>query len=371
MRNINCSGRIWEDWRASLIAAAATALVSLTATPSAGAEMKIASLNPRTVSGFIDDFAKRNPDDTSLVFGLSPEQRRAIAEVASAAAGFRAAMAAKGREPVDSISGKNIELFNRSLELNRNGPPPALWRSFFQGTVLAIGHALAPVKRTGFYNPLVDGWIIADWSAAEKGLTLVGVRAVPGDVLRGQPADDTQLPQWTRMAGKSAVTALAETTKEAMRGFEKRYPLASAQAPLDRAADRTRSDRLAVESRLGVMLRSLAVLGQPDFASATRSLLESVDSGDPRQLRSLIAGEGPTSAAVHRVSGLLTPIRSQIRPTGVVRRSDGVTVLFGVPTNGRWLLTARYRPGGEDRALELQSIAFIDLIAADSGSVEQ
>ncbi len=374
MQRQNHSGRVWHGLRTPLIVAGVVSIVSLAAPPALGAQADVAVLNPATVAdfttAFIRDFSQRNPDEAELTFGLSPEERQAIVEFAVTAAEFREAMAATTPAPDAAVAEGDIDVFTTALELGPDGPPPALWRSFFEGSVIAVGHALAPVKRAGFYNPLVDGWIMADWVADDDGLSLAGVYAVPGSVVRFQEVAGIELPGWTLMTDESVVTALAVTHGEAMRAFKTRYPLTATERPLDSAADSRRSDRQIVESRLGAMRRSLGVLGRPAFVVATRAFLDGVDSGDPRRLRSLIAGEGP-AAAVHRVSGLLTPIRTQFKPIGVVRRPDGITVVFGVPTNGRWVLAARYSPENGDEALVLQSVGFIDLISAEKGRTEQ
>lgn len=373
MRRQNHLGRVWLELRTPLIAAGVVSVVCLAAPPAVGAQVEITAVNRETVAEFtatfIKEFTRQNPDEAELTFGLAPEQRQAIVELAVTAAEFREAMAAAASGQGGAAAQDDIDLFTKSLELGPDGPPPALWRSFFQGSVIAVGHALAPVKRAGFYNALVDGWILADWAPDKEGLSLVGVRAVPGAVVRYQEVTGIQLPPWTRMTDESVITALGAAHREAMRAFKARYPLVSTRQPPDSAADRRRSDRQIVESRLGAMRRSLGILGRPAFVAATRAFLDSVDSGDPRRLRSLIAGKGPASAVVHRVSGLLTPIRSQFRPTGVVHRPDGITVMFGVPVNGRWVLAARYKPEKGDEALVLQSIGFIDLISAEKSLI--
>jgi hypothetical protein len=117
------------------------------------------------------------------------------------------------------------------------------------------------------------------------------------------------------------------------------------------------------------MRRSLSVLNQPAYLDATRSFLDGVDSGDPTELAALV--DGADTASLHWVSGLLTPIRSRFQPTGVIRQNEGVTVLFGIPQNGRWVLVANYGLEPGDQPLSLQSIGFVDLNVAESWRTEQ
>ncbi len=342
------------------------------ALPAAGLSAVVA-FNPQSVAAFnaetIKKFTAENPLKGELAFGLTAERRQAILDLVAVAADFRLGMAADSAEPGEAVSRKDLDFIAKALELGPDGPPPALWRSFFRGSLAYVGHALAPVKRIGFYNPVVDGWVMTNWSERDERLELVGVRAVPGEIIRGRPADGFEPPAWMKMADESELTALALGHRDSVHAFKKRYPLLAKWPPSDSAADGRKSHRPIIESRLGVIRRSLSALGRPTFFSAINDLLASIASGDPARLRSLMSGDGDTP--VQWVTGLLTPVRTQFRPTGVLRRPDGVTVLFGVPRNGRWILIARYGPDDSDRPPVVQSVAFLDLLTAEDWRPER
>ncbi len=351
---------------AGLVSAMALAVPSLAAT------VEISAITPALVAGFnaesIQDFIVKNPYEGELKFGLSAEDRQRIVQLALTAVEFRAAMVAAGPSEGGAASESDLETFNAALELGPEGPLSALWRSFFQGSIVSLGYTLAPVKRVGFYNPLVDGWLMTDWSETDEGLALVEVHSVTGDVLRGEPVAEPQLPAWTRMAEKSIVGALALAHEAATEAFRSFHPLTSRQPPPAPAFE-VRDQRRIIEIRLGTMRRSLNILGRPAFQSATRAFLDSLYSGDPVRLAGLI--EGGSTASVHWVNGLLTPIRSQFRPTGVLHHPQGVTVVYGVPDNGRWLLFARYKPEEADAAPVLSSLALVDLVTTEMGRADQ
>ncbi len=358
---------------AALLAAGLASVAAAGAAPVFAAQGGIVAFDPQSVAAFnagtIKKFTEENPLEGELAFGLTAERRQAILDLVAVAAEFRQGMAAEGAEISEPVSRKDLDLFAKAFELGPDGPPPALWRSFFQGSVAYVGHALAPVKRVGFYNPVVDGWVMTDWSKGDEGLELSGVRAVPGEVIRGRPVNRFELPAWMKMAEESAVTALAKGHRDSVHGFTRRHPLLAKRPPSDRAAAGRKIHRRIVESRLGAIRRSLSALGRPAILSATKELLASIDSGDPARLRRLTNGNG--SVPVQWVTGLLTPIRSQLRPTGVLRRPDGLTVVFGVPTNGRWILVAGYAPEDGEKPVARQSVAFLDLVTAENWRPDQ
>ncbi len=316
-------------------AAISAGLVLALAMPSLATAVEISAINPALVAGFntesIQNFIAKHPSEGELKFGLTAEDRQRIVQLGQTAVEFRAGMVAAGTSEGGAISESNIETFNAAMELGPEGPLTALWRSFIRGSIVSLGHTLAPVKRVGLYNPLVDGWLMTDWSETDAGLTLVKVHAVTGGVLRGEPVAAPQLPPWTQMVEKSIVGALALDHGTATKAFRSFHPLTSRRTPPTPAFD-VRSQRRIIEIRLGIMRRSLNILGRPAFQSATRAFLDSLYSGDPMRLADLI--EGASTATVHWVSGLLTPIRSQFRPTGVLHQPQGVTVVYGVPENG-------------------------------------
>ncbi len=314
----------------------------------------------------IQEFILENPDEDESKLALAAEDRQRIVQLALTAVAFRQAMAETGPSEAGAVRENDLALFATALELAPEGPLAALWRSFFQGTIVSMGHGLAPVKRVGFYNPLVDGWLMTDWSETDEGLTLTEVHSVTGGVLRGEPVTGLDLPAWTRMDDKSVLGAVALAHDQAAQAFWSIHPL-TAQRPAPVPTFDTHAQRQIIESRLGAVRRSLNALGRPAFESATREFLDSLYSGDPMRLANLV--EGGSTASVHWVNGLLTPLRLQFRPTGVFHHPGGVTVAYGVPDNGRWLLFARYRPEEAD-ALVLNSVDFIDLVTAEKGRAE-
>lgn len=327
----------------------------------------VSALPPNLDGGFNQDsvsaFTERNAD----ALGFSSAERQVIGALVLPVIDLRRALAGEALPAGSLVGPKEVGLVERALELGPDGPPPQLWLSFFQGSTVALGRALAPIKRAGFYNAAVDGWILTDWRETAAGLELVAVTPLAGGVAPG-PVEEVALPAWTGMVQESVASALAQGHDTALKLFRADNPLLSTEPP-SAPVENVRGHRIVIESRLGTMRRSLSVLNQPSYINATRSFLDSVDSGDPTQLAALV--DGADTASLHWVAGLLIPLRSRFQPTGVIRQNDGVTVLFGIPQNGRWVLVANYGLKLGDQPLSLQSIGFVDLNVAESWRAEQ
>lgn len=62
------------------------------------------------------------------------------------------------------------------------------WQQFFRGSVVAVGHVTADRPRVGFYNPLIDGWLVADLTrAASGGMVLDALTPFPGAAITDVP----------------------------------------------------------------------------------------------------------------------------------------------------------------------------------------
>ncbi len=267
------SGRPARLWLSVLTVSASLVSATGLTSPGFAAPLEVSALTPGLVDGFneetIREFVDKNPYEGELRFGLSAEDREQIIRLGLTAVEFRKAVAGSGITEGNVLTQSARDLITAALDLGQGGPPPALWRSFFQGSIVALGNALAPVKRIGFYNPQVDGWLMTDWSETDGDLALAAVHSVTGALLRGEPEPGLQLPAWTRMSDKSIIGALAQVHGKTVAAFRSRHPVTSRQAPPPASFD-THRQRQIIEVRLGAMRRSLNVLGRPAIRTATR-----------------------------------------------------------------------------------------------------
>ena len=99
--------------------------------------------------------------------------------VVEAAMNLRIWMAGRPEELMQALSAPERAVFAGLI-----GDDVGLWRGFFRGSIATLGHAMAERPRAGYYNPLVDGWVVVDFErSASGGLALAAVRAFPGTAL--------------------------------------------------------------------------------------------------------------------------------------------------------------------------------------------
>ena len=136
-----------------LMAAGLVAIMALAATARAGPR-EVVALSPELVAAFnaqtIREFTENNPDAAALRFGLPAEAQQRLARLAVTVAAFRSALAADAPKLDTTAAESDLELFQASMELGPDGPLAVLWRSFFRGSSVTIGRALAPGSRVGF-----------------------------------------------------------------------------------------------------------------------------------------------------------------------------------------------------------------------------
>jgi hypothetical protein len=236
-----------------------------------------------------------------------------------------------------------------------------LWQRFYEGSVLHIGNGLSDTPRIGYYNPIVDAWMMTDWRREAGSFALVKTWITTGERVRAQPQPAGSVPGWTAKGG-SLATALAENYRASVGAFERSYPAFSWLAPADGSNQR---DAAIAGDRLGLVNWTVASLSSDkSYEPALERLRQTIASGDAVALKSLVHSDA--SMPVEWIAGLSSAMRSNFRPTAVFERADGLTVTFGVPFSGRWVLVADYV--GRGVSPELESLIFFDLSSVERGS---
>lgn len=236
-----------------------------------------------------------------------------------------------------------------------------LWQRFYEGSVLHIGNGLSESPRIGYYNPIVDGWVMTDWQRQGDSFALAKAWIATGERVRAQSLPTGVVPGWTGKGG-SLASALADNYRASVTAFERAHPAFSWLAPADVAITQ---DNAAVADRLSLvnwMLASLAI--DAGYEPALSRLRQTIASGDAVALKSLVHTD--SAMPVEWIAGLSSAMRSTFRPTAVFERSDGLTVTFGVPFSGRWVLVADYI--GRGASPQLESLVFFDLSSVERSS---
>lgn len=242
-----------------------------------------------------------------------------------------------------------------------------IWLYFFQGSLIYIGHGLAETNRLGYYNPMVDGWVLVDVSPSESGgLSLVGMAAVTGERIRGERIGDGRdlsagAAVWLQDSALPLPVALARNHARTVEAFETRYPILAATEPA--ALDATLADFATLRSRLMLVGATVGSLGEPAYRATIDRLRSQIVKGDAAAIRASMSGDPPVP--LQRITGLPMPARELLRPTGFYRRAEGMTIAFGVPFTGRWVLLADFHEPLGDAPPALETILLLDLNAAE------
>lgn len=237
-----------------------------------------------------------------------------------------------------------------------------MWRYFFQGSLIYLGHGLAETSRLGYYNPIADAWVLADVAASEAGgMRLVEMAAVTGDWIRGEAGEPSAAPVYVRDPDQVMANALAENHARTVAAFLTRYPLLAETEPPAPAGNA--AEFALTRARLLLIGTTIGSLRVPAYRAVIDALRQRIVEGDARALRASMSAEPPVP--LQRITGLPTPARELLRPTGYFRRDQGMTIAFGVPFTGRWVVLADFEEPVGDAAPALENLLLLDLVAAE------
>lgn len=289
---------------------------------------------PAAAEGLSDGFGpgdvRRFSDEVTA--GLSAQERARLAALSETAFALRAGLAGAPDRFRARLTAAEQGILDRLI-----APGDALdrarWSYFFRGSVVSIGHTFGPRPRIGFYNPLADGWAMADLApVGSGGFALAAFEAGTA----GGNADTR--PPWTLAAGVALPSALAERTAAAIDAFEAAHPPLDDGAPAGSPA----GDAAALEARLDLLGGTVAsFLADPPYRALAERILAGMAAGDAAALRGLAPDADPGAIApLERISVLGGAVRRDFRLVGTFRHGGGMLAAFGTPHSGRWLLFA-------------------------------
>ncbi len=245
------------------------------------------------------------------------------------------------------------------------GPSPetenaSLWPYFFRHSLIYLGHVRAPISRIGFYNPLVDGWVITDWRHDKSDLKLIGIRVLPGEAIRGEDITGNAPIQWiTQLTDRSIVLALQDALGRTATAFEQAYPLLSSgpppaiTAPINRHID-------MVRDRLGSAVARLdALRANSGLKEAVDKLLAAVKSGDGPAIGDLFDDQPEVSP--YQFAGLPLSFRNRLQPTGYFEIENGSLITLGAPLAGNLVMVVEYERKNKGGNPILANLGIFDL----------
>jgi hypothetical protein len=239
---------------------------------------------------------------------------------------------------------------------------PFVWRRFFRDSMIVLGRPGGVHVRAGFYNALMDLWVLTEWEAVPPGARSGGfVRlgrawAASGEAIRDSQAVVGPVPTWTDDGTSTPPRALIRAVHASLRAFD--Y-LDAADIPpgWDTAFTSEPEYRTGLATRLLDAAGSLLHVDAEPLRTPVTRLLTAIRTANAPEL----------ARAFPRLAGFDGQVLDQLPPswrerfevTAVASTSAGPVVTFGIPGAGRWVLMSQL--GSEPRSAVVRQLILLDL----------
>lgn len=298
-----------------------------------------AGFNPETVATWMAG----RPDGSTMALSAAAQARALRLDRTSQALRLNLA-----NDPVGLL--QQLDEDERAIVISTFSPGLASgWRYFFAGSLVVVGGIEAETVRVGFYNPLVDGFVLADLRDTGGSFRLVAMKAVSGAAMRGEKVEvgDISVPAWTRLRDVPVPIAIVEVATAGVAAFERAYPLtADSLEPLAGASD------TSIARRSGASVALLSTVVSDELWSPVLAAV------DPR----LQPGAG--ISAHPALAELPAPARSDLRFAGLLRGETDTTIAaFLSPAAPRLLLFVDVAGGSGNTSPTLGQAALVDVLA--------
>lgn len=276
--------------------------------------------NPQSVEQFVQGETKFT--------GASAASKRRFTAAANMGALIRDELAK------NNVGGLRAQLEGRGADrLGLLLPPGSdkemekIWGEFFTGAVTLIGAGVSDAPVVGFYNPMVDGWIVTSFSRGEKGLTLTGLVPLTGENMRELAG--VKLPGSTKYK-----SPLLPTYKASSDAFEKLYPVTSSKAATLRVSGNRFTEYDTITTRVIQMDGIVSVaMKQSALADSLAAFEKAALRGNALELRQLFGAN--TTTPPEWLAAISKPVRAGLKPAAIYKRGDGVQVAYVSPVASR------------------------------------
>lgn len=207
-----------------------------------------------------------------------------------------------------------------------------VWARFFTGAIIDVGNAASPRPIVGYYNPVLETWLITQWDATlplpkveRSYLTQTGALKDPDAGLSAtQP-----VPGWvTAWRSAGLVPAIQRETQRSVAAFENRYQPKGTDAitmPIPSLVAKVSARNL--HTRAGIMAESLEkAIGTPKRQVLVDQVLEALRDSDKARLQA-IPGSNGQDVLIDDVLALPQATRAVLLPSAAMSAPDGFAVL--------------------------------------------
>jgi hypothetical protein len=228
------------------------------------------------------------------------------------------------------------------------------WHDFFSSAIVLLGAVGPDGGIVGFYNPWIDGLLLAHLAGEGERPRLQDFLLVAGESWRGEPPPEGEASLGLYRDEKVPLAVgLARRYAPTVEAFTRHYPPGAptvlrtdAVRPLVGA---TGEELAAIKARMLVRMvmfgRLTAAEGQPVLATLG-GVLKALRAAERAPLVALLSTQAQDPAALENVLALPAAVRALLAPN-YVARADGVALVGLVnPSEPRWVAVLRIAPGG-------------------------
>ncbi|MCG8463909.1 MAG: hypothetical protein MI750_03520 [Xanthomonadales bacterium] len=227
-----------------------------------------------------------------------------------------------------------VTQFNFDIEgLSSSSSTKAMWSYFFRGTQVFHGNINCEVMVAGYYNVILNTWLITEWKRADNVMKLV--------------SSNLWLPDTSMTAGKNWLDALPavpinvaiqQQTKRNMRYFSDLFPeiMSDKNPQLQRVEELTKPQRQEFAASLAEQHANLLALLENGVFNQAQGLFQSyVELGDAHELMRMSQGEIPVDE-IETYLSLPQELRTALVPIFSLRIKSDFFVLSATATQARY-----------------------------------
>jgi hypothetical protein len=239
---------------------------------------------------------------------------------------------------------------------------PFVWRRFFRSSMIVLGRPAGVHVRAGFYNALMDLWVLTEWEAVPTAarsdgfVRLARAWAASGEAIRDSQAVVEPVPKWTADATAVPPRALIRAVHASLRAFD--YLDAAGIPPgWDAAFSWEAEYRTGLATRLLDAAGSLLYADSEPLRTPINQLLAAIRTARAFEFAQAFPRLGGFDAQV--LDQLPASWRERFEVTAIAPTDAGPVVTFGIPGAGRWVLMSQL--GIEQGSPVVRQLILLDL----------
>ncbi|MBL4692545.1 MAG: hypothetical protein JKY92_04370 [Magnetovibrio sp.] len=246
-----------------------------------------------------------------------------------------------------------------------------LWRLFFKQSQAYLGAGLSTSPIVGYYNPIVDFWLLTQWTYTQDKPQLVGVKIYAGADLRDpKKAIVQQIPVWLRTLTKankenplSVREALQRQILVSVVSFLKTFPEPSSQQfSLPQSPQNKRFIASVFANRMsGFFKQNIRLVGHKKLFSIYSQTMNALAEQNWSALEKLNKPAKHRLTALKDMRKIPAPFLQGLQPMVIVQPTGSIIVLSVRIDNARFSTVTIFSE--KEGKMVLDGLGYYDLYA--------